>query len=97
MSYAKALEKYAQLKNKKSNQFIDDSLILCSKNNFKTLYVEQMKKGYEEMASINLELSEEGCFFELDQLIEYEAWLSESDMSDDDDDSEKRGYILCRS
>ena len=95
MSYAKALLKYSQLQNKKSNQFIDDSLILCNKSSLKTQYVEQMRKGYEEMASINQELSEDGCFFELDQLIEYEAWLSESDMSDDDDDSEKRGYILC--
>ena len=53
-----------------------------------------MKKGYIEMSKINLEISELGVCNELDQLMEYEARLSESDYLDDDG-GEKRRYILC--
>lgn len=53
-----------------------------------------MKKGYEEMSKINLELCEIGLCDECNQLKNYEARLSESDFLDDSD-SEKRRYILC--
>ncbi len=98
MSYSKEIIAYlttTSRKYKKNNQLNRDSLILCIEDNNKTKYVEQLQKGYEEMASINLKYCEMSCFFELDESIEYEAWISESDMSDDDDDSEKRRYILC--
>lgn len=36
---------------------------------------ELMRKGYQEMANINLELSQNGFECELTQLSEYEKWL----------------------
>lgn len=39
------------------------------------IYEEAMKKGYEEMANINLELSQCGFQYELTQLSDYEQWL----------------------
>jgi len=57
-------------------------------------YFEEVKKGYLEMAALNVEISEM-CFEEdINMLREYETKLSESDVPDDDD-SEKRRYILC--
>ncbi|WP_052447443.1 hypothetical protein [Clostridium polynesiense] len=98
MSYSKEIQDYlstATGKYKKNNQLNDDSLILYIEEINNAEYVEQVEKAYEEMSSINLKYCEMGCCFELEEAIEYEAWLSESDMSDDDDDSEKRRYILC--
>ncbi len=79
--------------DKKKSQFIMRSVILYieSKNNS----IENMKDGYLEMASINLEYSELGCACEYEECLEYETWLSESDLSNDNDGSEKRRYILC--
>ncbi|MHC1719977.1 MAG: CopG family ribbon-helix-helix protein [Clostridiaceae bacterium] len=60
----------------------------------KKQYFEKVKNGYMEMASLNIEISEM-CFEEdIKMLKEYETKLSESDIPDDDD-SEKRRYILC--
>ena len=53
-----------------------------------------MKKGYLEMAQLNIEISELCFDGEMCELKEYEAMLSESDSTDDSDD-EKRRYILC--
>ncbi|CDI50717.1 CopG-family transcriptional regulator [Clostridium tetani 12124569] len=53
-----------------------------------------MKKGYLEMGKLNLEIAEVGFASDINSLKEYEAKLSESDWSDDND-SEKRRYILC--
>ncbi len=98
MSYSKEMLNYVSTgskKNKKSYQFNEDSLIICNEDKISAEYVMQLKQGYEEMADINLRFCEMSCPYELEESIEYEAWLSESDMSDDDDDSEKRRYILC--
>ena len=46
------------------------------------------------MAKINLEFAEMGFASDIRDLKEYEAKLPESDWSDDNN-SEKRRYILC--
>jgi len=79
---------------KKRSGFIKDALILYIEQKKKMRYVEEMKKGYLEMAEINLEISEMGFANDVCELIEYEAKLSESDFPDDNS-SEKRRYILC--
>lgn len=80
---------------KKRSEFINETLIIYSEENNASNIIEQMKMGYKDMANINLELCECGfdCF-EV-ELNEYEAQLSESDMPDDNNNREKRRYILC--
>ena len=58
-------------KQEKNSELFQNDLIVC--NGDKNIY-EIMKKGYEEMGSINLQLAidNEG---ELVDVIEYEAWL----------------------
>lgn len=43
---------------------------------------ERMKRGYEEMAGINSEWAELGLRHESDDLLAYEAMLSESELHD---------------
>ncbi|MEW9095556.1 MAG: CopG family transcriptional regulator [Clostridiaceae bacterium] len=80
--------------SKKRSEFIREAIILYIEE--KKIYreIEQMKKGYIEMANINLEIAEMGFASDANELKEYEAKLSGCDLSDDDD-SEKRRYILC--
>lgn len=80
--------------SKKRSKFIKEAIILYSEGKKKSDYIEKMKKGYIEMAKINLEISEMGFETEFDNLKEYEEKLSESDLPNDND-SEKRRYILC--
>jgi CopG family transcriptional regulator/antitoxin EndoAI len=80
--------------NKKNSQFIRDAIILYNEEKNKMQFIEQMKKGYLEMAKLNLEISEMGLTQEVEDLQKYEVWLTESDLSDDND-GEKRRYILC--
>ena len=80
--------------NKKKSQFIRDAIILYIEERKKLEYIENMKRGYLEMAQINLEISEMGYAENFDNLNEYEVWLTECDLPDDND-SEKRRYILC--
>ena len=62
-------------KNKKNSQFNDYKLISYKERENKDLY-EWMKKGYEEMSSINLSYAEEVNTIGLyDELVEYETWL----------------------
>lgn len=84
-------------KYRKKSEFIKDTLILCieDKKNKKSISkIEGLKKGYIEMAQINLEMCEMGFADDMLVLKEYEAKLAESDLPDDND-SEKRRYILC--
>lgn len=80
--------------NKKKSQFIKDAIILYIEERKKIKNIEDMKKGYMEMAQMNLEISEMSCAEDLKCLDEYEVWLTECDLPDDND-SEKRRYILC--
>ncbi len=88
MSYSKELQEFVaqgNKKNKKSNQLNEQSLILYNEDKLNAEYVMQLKQGYEEMGELNLFLCKGSEACDLQELIEYEAWLSESDMSDDDD------------
>ena len=81
--------------NKKNSKSLKEKLILYIDD--KGYKVDDLIKGYVEMASINLEISQISCTYDLEECVKYESWLSESDMSDDKYDSEKRRYLLCRS
>lgn len=80
--------------NKKRSEFIRDIIILYIEEREKAKKIEQMKNGYTEMAAINLEFSEIGITDDVEELIQYEAKLSECDIPDDNS-SEKRRHILC--
>ncbi|WP_027625184.1 CopG family ribbon-helix-helix protein [Clostridium lundense] len=80
--------------SKKRSEFIREVIILYIEEKKRLKEMEQMKKGYLEMAKINLEFAEMGFASDIRDLKEYEAKLPESDWSDDNN-SEKRRYILC--
>lgn len=80
--------------SKKRSEFIRDAIILYIRDRKKTADLELMKRGYLEMAQLNLEISELSFAGEIHEFLEYEAKLSESDIADDGD-GEKRRYILC--
>jgi CopG family transcriptional regulator / antitoxin EndoAI len=80
---------------KKKSEFITEAIILYIKEQKKVSLIEQMKRGYNDMAKLNLEISECGLDDYVNELNEYEAKLSESDLPDDYNTSEKRRYILC--
>lgn len=80
---------------KKRSQFIREIIILYIEEKKKLNLVEQMKKGYMEMAELNEEIAEMGFASDIKELKDYEAKLSESDFPDDKYNSEKRRYILC--
>ena len=63
------------VKIKKKSQFIRCSLIEYNKDQLNMDVFEVMKEGYQEMANINLELSE--LYFESENVVidEYENWL----------------------
>lgn len=65
-------------------------LIFIRRKNWETI-----RKGYEAMGEINIELSECGFFSVFEDLVKYEIRLSESDNLDDYNGSKKRGHILC--
>lgn len=81
-------------KYKKKSEFIKDTLILYIEDKKKLSKIDEIKKGYIEMAQINLDMSEMGFVEDMSQLKEYEAKLAESDLPDDNA-SKKRRYILC--
>lgn len=79
---------------KKRSEFIRDAIILYIEEKKKLSEMEELAVGYSEMAQLNIELSEIGFVNDMRELKEYEAKLSESDLPNDDD-GEKRRYILC--
>ena len=87
-------DKALELDNKDRNEFVKEAITRYIEEKKRLARMDLMKKGYIEMSKINLEISELGVCNELDQLMEYEASLSESDYLDDDG-GEKRRYILC--
>ncbi|WP_294403414.1 hypothetical protein [uncultured Clostridium sp.] len=62
-------------KNIKSCRVNEDSLIQCIDEDISADFEEIMKKGYKEMAGINLEYSMIGSEYMLDDVNEYEAWI----------------------
>lgn len=81
--------------SKKKSEFIAEALILYIEEIKKINLIDQMKNGYADMANLNLEISEFGFDNYVDELKDYETHLSESDLPDDNNSSEKRRYILC--
>lgn len=82
-------------KSKNNSKLIMQSVIVYIRNKNRLKLIESMKNGYKDMAHINLEFSEMSCPYDLKECLEYETWLSESDLSNDNNSSEKRRYILC--
>ncbi|CAM2883357.1 ribbon-helix-helix domain-containing protein [Hathewaya histolytica] len=80
--------------NIKKSKFIREAIILYIEETKKLKLQEQMKKGYEEMAEVNLQYCELGFENYNEELNEYETGLLESDFPYDND-SETRRYILC--
>ncbi|OPJ65102.1 CopG family transcriptional regulator [Clostridium oryzae] len=91
---SREFEKERHDNGKKNSQFIKEAIILYIEQRKKIEYLEKMKKGYIEMADINVEMADMGCSDDFKSLQEYEVWLTESDLPDDND-SETRRYILC--
>lgn len=57
-----------------NSKFINDNLISCNRSTDNDLF-EWMKRGYKEMASINLSYAEEAVTAEFYDELEYERWL----------------------
>lgn len=79
---------------KKRSEFIREVIILYISEKKRLNKISEMEKGYREMAQLNLEFAEMGFASDMKEFKEYEAKLSESDLQDDNN-SEKRRYILC--
>ena len=71
-------KKIRDIKNnkiKKSSGIMEKSLIQYINEGFSADFEKIMKKGYQEMAEINLEYSKLGFEYMLDDVNEYEAWI----------------------
>lgn len=62
-------------KIKKNSGIMEKSLIQYINEGFSADFEKIMKKGYQEMAEINLEYSKLGFEYMLDDVNEYEAWI----------------------
>ena len=62
-------------KIKKSSGIMEKSLIQYINEGFSADFEKIMKKGYQDMAEINLEYSRLGFEYMLDDVNEYEAWI----------------------
>lgn len=62
-------------KIKKSSGIMEKSLIQYINKGFSADFEKLMKRGYQEMAEINLEYSRLGFEYMLDDVNEYEAWI----------------------
>jgi CopG family transcriptional regulator/antitoxin EndoAI len=79
---------------KKRSELFREAIVLYIEERKKLSIIDELANGYMEMAQLNIELSEIGFVSDMREFKEYEARLSESDLPNDDD-SEKRRYILC--
>ena len=62
-------------KIKKSSGIMEKSLIQYINEGFSADFEKIMKKGYQEMAEINLEYSKLGFEYMLGDVNDYEAWI----------------------
>ncbi|GAA0733898.1 CopG family transcriptional regulator [Clostridium oceanicum] len=90
----KELDEILKQESKKKSEFFREAIILYIEKKKKLDQIEQMKKGYMEMAKINSDFAESGFVKDIEDLKKYEDMLSESDFPNDNY-SEKRRYILC--
>ena len=88
--FNKALEE----DSKKRSEFIREAIIVYIEEKKRLNLIDQMRKGYMDMAQLNLEIAEMGFANDIDEFKKYEAKLAESDFPNDNS-SEKRRYILC--
>ncbi|GAA0078970.1 hypothetical protein UT300005_33490 [Clostridium sp. CTA-5] len=72
---SKKINNKKEIKNEKSSEFIDDSVIVYIDKENSADFENWMINGYKEMAEINLELSMVGFEKLLNDFNEYEAWL----------------------
>ena len=79
---------------KKRSEFIREAILLYIEEKKKLNHIDEMKRGYLEMAELNLEIAAMGFEIDVKDLKEYEVKLSECDLPNDNN-SEKRRYILC--
>jgi CopG family transcriptional regulator/antitoxin EndoAI len=93
-SMLKEFDEILKKDNKNRSEFIREAIILYIEEKKKLRLREKLRVGYTEMAKINQEIAEFGFAVDFSDLFQYEARLAECD-SIDDDDSEKRRYILC--
>lgn len=89
----KRLDQKSDEIKKNQCQIDKNNIILYIENEFNQ---EDLENGYLEMAQINLEFSQLSCAYDLNECLEYESWLAESDTSNDTIYSKTRRYFLCR-
>ncbi|HOB20201.1 MAG TPA: ribbon-helix-helix protein, CopG family [Candidatus Atribacteria bacterium] len=76
-SLLREVDEIVAIEKKNRSQFIREAMKLYIRERHRIEIREKMKKGYEEMARINAELTEEGFNSDMKTLEVYEAILSE--------------------
>ena len=69
------MDNVTAIESKNRSEIVREAIRFYLRERKRTLIVEQMKKGYIEMAEINLEYSMIGSEYMLDDVNEYEAWI----------------------
>lgn len=76
-SLLREVDEIVAIEKKNRSEFIREAMKLYIRERHRIEIREKMKKGYEEMAGINIELTEEGLNSDMKTLEGYEAILSE--------------------
>lgn len=76
-SLLREVDEIVSIERKNRSEFIREAMKLYIRERHRIEIREKMKKGYEEMARINTELTEEGLPTDMESLEVYEAILSE--------------------
>ena len=78
-SLLQEVDEIVAIEKKNRSEFIREAMKLYIRERRKIKIREEMKKGYEEMAKINAEMTEDGFSSDIETLEHYEAVLSECD------------------
>ena len=78
-SLLREVDEIVAIEKKNRSEFIREAMKLYIRERHRIEIRERMKKGYEEMAKINSELTEVGLNSDIQSLEGYEAILSESE------------------
>lgn len=65
-SLLKEIDGIVAMEKLSRSQFVRDAMCLYLEDRKRKAIIESMRKGYQEMAAINLSLAEEGLFAEVD-------------------------------
>ncbi|NLC44933.1 MAG: ribbon-helix-helix protein, CopG family [Clostridiales bacterium] len=76
-SLLREVDEIVSIEKKNRSEFIREAMKLYIRERHRLEIREKMKKGYEEMAKINVELTEVGLNSDMVSLEVYEAILSE--------------------